>query len=146
MTSTPLAPRSVSTPTHKDQREAWPCHSCLSPSLFLFCLSICLSLPSPPEGGGRWRLGPSPLLMSLVRHMTMSSGGDVTQASSVTSSISDEKQPLYLSHGWCYGYNYGSYIIIDTSCLVLIVVLAQFVESEVAVVIQLFFLLLIICI
>lgn len=38
-------------PTHKDQHGAWPCHSGLSPSLFLFCLSLCLSLPSPPEGG-----------------------------------------------------------------------------------------------
>lgn len=49
--------------------------------------------------------------------------GDVTQTSSVTNSISDEKKPLYLSHGWCYDYHYGSYIILDTSCLVLIVVL-----------------------
>lgn len=67
-------------------------------------------------------------------------GGDVTQTSSVTNSISDEKKPLYLSHGWCYDYQYGSYIILDTSCLVLIVVLVQFVESEVAVVCQLFLL------
>lgn len=67
-------------------------------------------------------------------------GGDVTQTSSVTNSISDEKKPLYLSHGWCYDYHYGSYIILDASCLVLIVVLVQFVESEVAVVFQLFLL------
>lgn len=46
-TSTPLALRSVSMPTRKDQHKAWPCHSGLSPSLFLFCLSICLStIPS----------------------------------------------------------------------------------------------------
>lgn len=67
-------------------------------------------------------------------------GGDVTQTSSVTNSISDEKKPLYLSHGWCYDYHYGSSIILDTSRLVLIVVLVYFVESEVAVVFQLFLL------
>lgn len=49
--------------------------------------------------------------------------GDVTKASSVTSSISDEKKPLYLSHGWCCGSNYGSSFILDTSWLVLIVIL-----------------------
>lgn len=99
MTSTPLAPRSVSTPTHKDQREAWPCHSGLSPSLSLLSFYLSLSLYHPLPRGGGWRLGPSPLLMSLVRHMTMwSGGGDVTQTSSVTNSISDEKKaPLPLS-------------------------------------------------
>lgn len=59
--------------------------------------------------------------------------GDVTKASSVTSSISDLKKPLYLSHRWCYGSNYGSSFILDTSCLVLIVILVKFVESEAAV-------------
>ena len=53
----------------------------------------------------------------------ISGGGTSHKTSSVTNSISDEKKPLYLSHGWCYDYHYGSSIILDTSCLVLIVVL-----------------------
>ena len=120
MTSTPLAPRSDSTPTHKDQREAWPCHSGLSPCLSLSSVFLSVSIYHPLPRGGGWRLGPSPLLMSLVRHMTMWSvggvggGGDVTQTSSVTNSISDEKKKtLDLSHGWCFVYHYDIYIIID---------------------------------
>ena len=75
MTSTPLAPRSDSTPTHKDQREAWPCHSGLSPCLSLSSVFLSVSIYHPLPRGGGWRLGPSPLLMSLVRHMTMWSVG-----------------------------------------------------------------------
>ena len=77
MTSTPLAPRSDSTPTHKDQREAWPCHSGLSPCLSLSSVFLSVSIYHPLPRGGGWRLGPSPLLMSLVRHMTMWSVGGV---------------------------------------------------------------------
>lgn len=75
MTSTPLAPRSDSTPTHKDQREAWPCHSGLSPCLSLSSVFLSVSIYHPLPRGGGWRLGPSPLLMSPVRHMTMWSVG-----------------------------------------------------------------------
>lgn len=121
-TSTPLALRSVSTPTHKVQRKAWPCHSSLSPSLFLFCLSICLST-IPSRVGDGWRLGPSPLLMSLVRHMTMSSGETSQKPLQSQAAFQMKKKPLYLSHGWCCGSNYGSSFILDTSWLVLIVIL-----------------------
>lgn len=76
-TSTPLAPRSVSTPTHKERRQAWPRLSGLSLRLSSFFLSV------PPYqplswGGGR-RLEPWPLLVHLVRHMTMWSEGCITQ-------------------------------------------------------------------
>lgn len=138
MTSTPLAPRSVSTPTHKDQCEACPCHSGLSLPLSLFYLSVSLYYPLPRGGG--WRLGPSPLLMSLVRHTTMwSGGGNVIQILPVTNSIADEKKkPLYLSHGWCYDYQYGSYNIIGYKLFSADSRFSVFVESEVALVFLLF--------
>lgn len=41
-------------------------------------------------------------------------GGCVSQSSSVTSSILNEKKkPLYLSHGWCYDYHYDGCITLE---------------------------------
>lgn len=102
-------------------------------SLSLSLLSFRLSHSPLPRGGG-WRLGPSPLLMSLVRHTTMWSGGE-TQTFPVTNSIADEKKkPLYLSHGWCYDYQYGSYTILEYKSFSADRSFSVFVESEVAVV------------
>lgn len=86
MTSTPLAQRSVSTPTRKG-----PACNLTLPLRPLPPLSILLpfvSLPSPPKGGGQ-HFRPLPPLMSLVRHTTMWSGGDFIQTSSVTNSNSN---------------------------------------------------------
>lgn len=54
-TSTPPAPRSASTPTHRAQREAWPRHSGLSPSLSS-SVFLSVSLYHPLPRGGGWRL------------------------------------------------------------------------------------------
>lgn len=90
-------------------------------------LSFYLSLSTiPSRGGADGAYGPSPPLMSLVRHMTMWSGGEGgchTNLLSHKQHFRWKKKPLYLSHGWCYHYHYGSFIDLDTSCLVLIVVL-----------------------
>lgn len=64
------------------------------------------------------------MLMSLVRHMTMLSEGEPTYKPLQSQAFSEgKKKPLYLSHGWCYSNYYGSYIILNASRLVLIVVL-----------------------
>lgn len=87
-------------PTHKDQHEAWPCHSGLSPSLSLFCLSICLSLPSPPQGG---RMAPRALATADVTGASYDNvimGGGTTQKPPQSqTAFQMKKKPLYLSHG-----------------------------------------------
>lgn len=45
-----------------------------------------------------------------------------------------KKKPLYLSHGWCYDYQYGSYNILEYKLFSADSSFSVFVESEVAVV------------
>lgn len=63
-----------------------------------------LSLLSPPKWG-RWRLGPLPPLMSLVRHTTMWSGGDSTQTAI---QIFGKKKALLPLLRIVFHSNYGS--------------------------------------
>lgn len=121
-TSTPLAPRSVSTPTHKDQQEAWPCHSSLSHSLSLPSVSLFVSQPSPPEPEGR--MAPRVLATADVTGASYDNvaWGGMTHKPPQSQTAFQMKKPLYLSHGWCYDYHRGSHIIINTSSLVLKVV------------------------
>ena len=51
--------------------------------------------------------------MSLVRHMTMWSGGETSLKLSSHKQHFRWNKPLYLSHGWCYDYRYGSYTILE---------------------------------